>query len=105
MTCTADGFSAWGKDIGGYSSNPTVVAENEEIYHHETGGMAEDGTTVEFSALNDQGYDWWTTDGKLVLEDPEYCASVCLHRGQLDRDAAQSTAPAKLPSVSHSGRC
>ena len=23
MTCTADGFSAWGKDIGGYSSNPT----------------------------------------------------------------------------------
>jgi len=38
--------------------------------------MAEDGTTVEFAALNDHGYDWWTTDGKLVLEDPEYCASV-----------------------------
>ena len=76
MTCTADGFSAWGKDIGGYSSNPNVAAENEEIFHHETGGMAEDGTTVEFAALNDHGYDWWTTDGKLVLEDPEYCASV-----------------------------
>ena len=76
MTCTADGFSAWGKDIGGYSSNPEVAAENEAIYHHETGGMAEDGTTVEFAALNDAGYDWWTTDGKLVLEDPEYCASV-----------------------------
>ena len=76
MTCTADGFSAWGKDIGGYSSNPEVAAENEEIYHHQTGGMAEDGTTVEFAALNDAGYDWWTTDGKLVLEDPEYCASV-----------------------------
>ena len=76
MTCTADGFSAWGKDIGGYSSNPEVAAENEEIYHHQTGGMAEDGTTVEFPALNDAGYDWWTTDGKLVLEDPEYCASV-----------------------------
>ena len=76
MTCTADGFSAWGKDIGGYSSNPSVAAENEEIFHHETGGMAEDGTTVEFAALNDHGYDWWTTDGKLVLEDPEYCASV-----------------------------
>ena len=76
MTCTADGFSAWGKDIGGYSSNPLVAAENEEIYHHQTGGMAEDGTTVEFAALNDHGYDWWTTDGKLVLEDPEYCASV-----------------------------
>lgn len=76
MTCTADGFSAWGKDIGGYSSNPEVAAENEAIYHHETGGMAEDGTTVEFAALNDHGYDWWVGDGKLVLEDPEYCASV-----------------------------
>ena len=76
MTCTADGFSAWGKDIGGYSSNPEVAAENEEIYHHETGGMAEDGTTVEYAALNDHGYDWWTNEGKLVLEDPEYCASV-----------------------------
>ena len=76
MTCTADGFSAWGKDIGGYSSNPAVAAENEEIYHHQTGGMAEDGTTVEFAALNDHGYDWWVGDGKLVLEDPAYCASV-----------------------------
>ena len=76
MTCTADGFSAWGKDIGGYSSNPEVAAENEAIYHHETGGMAEDGTTVEYAALNDHGYDGWTNEGKLVLEDPEYCASV-----------------------------
>ena len=76
MTCTADGFSAWGKDIGGYSSNPEVAAENEAIYHHETGGMAEDGTIVEYAALNDHGYDWWTNEGKLVLEDPEYCASV-----------------------------
>lgn len=76
MTCTTDGFSAWGKDIGGYSSNPTVAAENEEIFHHQTGGMAEDGETVEFAALNDAGYDWWTNEGQLVLEDPEYCASV-----------------------------
>ena len=76
MTCTADGFSAWGKDIGGYSSNPAVAAENEEVFHHKTGGMAEDGTTVEYAALNDHGYDWWTNEGKLVLEDPEYCASV-----------------------------
>ena len=76
MTCTADGFSAWGKDIGGYSSNPEVAAENEAIHHHETGGMAEVGTTVGYAALNDHGYDWWTNEGKLVLEDPEYCASV-----------------------------
>ena len=31
---------------------------------------------VEYAALNDHGYDWWTNEGKLVLEDPEYCASV-----------------------------
>ena len=76
MTCDVNGFSAWGKDIGGYSSNPEVAAENEEMFHHQTGGMAEDGTTVEYAALNDHGYDWWTNEGKLVLEDPEYCASV-----------------------------
>ena len=80
MTCTVDGFSAWGKDIGGYSSNPTVAAENEEVYHHQTGGMAENGT-VAFAALNDAGYDWWVKDGQLVLEDPEYCASVAFTVG------------------------
>ena len=48
----------------------------EAQYGHSTGGMAEDGTTVEFEAKNDRGFDWWTTTGKLVLEDPEYCADV-----------------------------
>ena len=43
--------------------------------------MAEDGVTVQFAAKNDRGYDWWTTDGKLVLEDPEYCASVAFTVG------------------------
>ncbi|MBP0980756.1 MAG: hypothetical protein J5968_01000, partial [Oscillospiraceae bacterium] len=76
MSCTADGFSAWGKDMGGYSANPKVAAENEAKFNHQKGGMAEDGTTVKFAAKNDRGYEWWTTDGKLVLEDPSYCASV-----------------------------
>ncbi|MCI9515116.1 MAG: hypothetical protein HFF61_12415, partial [Oscillospiraceae bacterium] len=76
MTETVDGFSAWGKDMGGYSSNPTVAEGTEAKYGHSKGGMAEDGTTVQFEAKNDRGYQWWTTDGKLVLEDPEYCASV-----------------------------
>ncbi len=80
MTCTVDGFSAWGKDMGGYSANPTVAADNEAKFHHQTGGMAEDGT-VAYAAKNDAGYDWWTTDGKLVLEDPEYCASVAFTVG------------------------
>jgi hypothetical protein len=75
MTCTEDGFSAWGKDMGGYSSNPEVAAAVEETYQHSKGGVNDAGET-EFEAKNDRGYEWWTTEGKLVLEDPKYCASV-----------------------------
>ena len=75
MTCTEDGFSAWGKDMGGYSANPQVATAIETTYNHSKGGYDESGNLV-FDAKNDRGYDWWTTDGELVLEDPEYCASV-----------------------------
>lgn len=75
MTCTEDGFSAWGKDMGGYSANPEVAAATEKTYNHSKGGYDENGENV-FDCKNDRGYDWWTTDGELVLEDPEYCASV-----------------------------
>ena len=75
MTCTVDGFSAWGKDIGGYSSNPTVAKGTEEKFNHSTSG----GT--DFPVLNDKGFDWWKNNGKLVLEDPEYCASVAFTVG------------------------
>jgi len=81
ITCTVDGFSAWGKDMGGYSSNPTVAAGTEEKFGHSHGGMAEDGVTVEYPNKNDRGYDWWTTTGKLVLEDPEYCADAAFTVG------------------------
>ncbi len=81
MTCTVDGFSAWGKDMGGYSSNPVVAEGTEAEYGHSKGGMSEDGTTVEFECKNDRGYDWWTNEGKLVLEDPEYCAEVAFTVG------------------------
>lgn len=79
MTCTEDGFSAWGKDMGGYSSNPTVATATEETRHHSTGGYV-DGVNT-YDAKNDRGYDWWTTTGELVLEDPEYCASVAFTVG------------------------
>ncbi|MCF0111255.1 MAG: hypothetical protein HUJ58_05110 [Erysipelotrichaceae bacterium] len=79
MTCTVDGFSAWGADMGGYSSNPKVLAENEETYHHTTGGVV-DGEVV-FPCKNDRGYEWWLNEGKLVIEDPEYCASVAFTVG------------------------
>lgn len=84
MTEEVDGFSAWGKDIGGYSSNPVLAQANEEKYHHSTGGMKKDGdgnptSEVEFAALNDKGFDWWKS--RLVIEDPEYCASVAFTVG------------------------
>ena len=89
MTCTADGFSAWGKDMGGYSSNPLVAEETENNFHHSTGGMADDGTTVEFAAKNDRGYDWWTTDRQAGSGGSRVLRRRGLHRRQLDRDADQ----------------
>lgn len=80
ITCTVDGFSAWGKDMGGYSSNPTVAAGTEEKYGHSKGGMNEAGE-VEFECKNDRGYDWWVNQGMLVIEDPAYCASVAFTVG------------------------
>lgn len=74
MTCTEDGFSAWGKDMGGYSANPIVATAIEATYNHSKGGYENDVNI--FDSKNDRGYDWWTTTGKLVLEDPEYCSSV-----------------------------
>ena len=79
MTCTEDGFSAWGKDIGGYSSNPLVAEATEATRNHKQGGYV-DGVNT-FECKNARGYAWWTTTGKLVLEDPEYCASVAFTVG------------------------
>lgn len=75
MTTTKDGFAAWGKDMGGYSSNPTI---NQD---HSKDGY--DGETNVFDAKNDRGYEWWTSadGGQLVIEDPEYCASVSFDLG------------------------
>jgi len=80
MTCTQKGFSAWGKDMGGYSANPNVAAETEATYNHSKGGCDESGNVV-YDAKNDRGYDWWVNTGKLVLEDPEYCSSVAFTVG------------------------
>lgn len=75
MTCTEDGYSAWGKDMGSYSYNPEVAAAIETTYGHSRGGCDESGNVV-CDNKNDRGFDWWTTEGNLVMEDPEYCASV-----------------------------
>ena len=80
MTETVEGFSAWGKDLGGYSSNPILAEENEEVYHHMTGGNDENGNEI-YPAMNDRGFDWWVDEGGLVLEDPVYCADVAFTVG------------------------
>lgn len=95
MTCTEDGFSAWGKDMGGYSSNPDVADAIETTYNHSEGGYNEAGE-LEFEAKNDRGYEWWTGEGKLVLEDPEYCASVSFTVGSwIELLTKYSEAPAE----------
>lgn len=75
MTCTEDGYSAWGKDMGSYSYNPEVAKAIETTYDHSHGGCDENGEVV-YESKNDKGFDWWTTDGHLVMEDPQYCSSV-----------------------------
>ena len=79
MVETVDGFSAWGKDMGGYSSNPKLLADNEAKYNHSKGGYV-DGVDT-YPAKNDRGYEWWINQGKLVVEDPEYCAKVAFTVG------------------------
>lgn len=75
MVTTHDGFAAWGKDMGGYSANPACMQD------HSKDGYV-DGVNV-FDAKNDRGYDWWISadGGRLVVEDPTYCASVAFDLG------------------------
>ena len=68
MTTTADGFYPWGKDMGGYAPVPACMQD------HSKDGYV-DGVDT-YPAKNDRGYDWWLNEGKLVVEDPAYCASV-----------------------------
>ncbi len=68
MTTTQDGFKAWGKDMGGYAPVPACMQD------HSKDGYV-DGVDT-YPAKNDRGYDWWINEGKLVVEDPAYAASV-----------------------------
>lgn len=68
ITTTQEGFKAWGKDMGGYAPVPACMQD------HSKDGYV-DGVNT-FEAKNDRGYDWWLNEGKLVVEDPAYCASV-----------------------------
>ena len=75
MTTTHDGFAAWGKDMGGYSANPVCQQD------HSQDGYVDGVNTYE--AKNDRGFEWWTSaeGGRLVVEDPAYCAQVSFDLG------------------------
>ena len=74
MVTEHDGFQPWGKDAGGYCSNPQVQA----TFDHSRDGYV-DNVNV-YPVKNDKGYDWWTstTGGKLVIEDGEYASRVAV---------------------------
>ncbi len=82
LTTKHEGFEAWGKDMGCYSSNPEIDKKNEEIYHHKIGGF-KDGNLL-YAVKNDKGKEWWEDPehGCLVLEDPEYCTKVAFTIGR-----------------------
>ncbi len=75
MTTTNEGFAAWGKDMGGYSANPVCMQD-----HSQDGYV--DGVNT-YDAKNDRGYEWWISadGGRLVVEDPAYCAQVSFDLG------------------------
>lgn len=77
MVTEKEGFNPWGKDMGGYSSNPNI---NQD---HSQGGYV-DGEN-KFPAKNDHGGDWWLTNqagkGRLVIEDPLYSSKVAFTVG------------------------
>ncbi len=70
MTTDKDGYVAWGKDIGSYSSNPSIMQD------HSTDRYVKGVDT--FPVKNDKPFSWWSSDngGRLVIEDPAYCAKV-----------------------------
>jgi len=74
MVTVEDGFHPWGKDMGGYSSNPTI-----RLDHTQDGYV--DGVNT-FPVKNDLGYDWWVGTGNLIIENPVYAASKAFTVGE-----------------------
>jgi len=78
MVTVEEGFHPWGKDMGGYSANPSLRLD------HTRDGFV-DGVDT-FPAKNDRGYDWWVNTGvyggRLIIEDPIYAASVSFTVGE-----------------------
>ncbi len=78
MVTVEAGFHPWGKDMGGYSANPSLRLD------HTQDGFVEGIDT--YPAKNDRGYDWWVSTGvyggRLIIEDPVYASSVAFTVGE-----------------------
>jgi hypothetical protein len=70
MTTDKEGYVAWGKDMGSYCTNPSIMQD------HSKDGYVKGVNT--FAVKNDKPFSWWASDtgGRLVVEDPTYCAKV-----------------------------
>ena len=70
MTTDKEGYVAWGKDMGSYCSNTSIMQD------HSKDGYVNGVDT--FAVKNDKPFTWWTSNdgGRLVVEDPAYCAKV-----------------------------
>lgn len=80
MVTTVEGFHPWGKDVGGYSANPTINQDHtQDGYDRETGELL-------YPAINDKGYEWWigktAGQGRLIVENHEYAAKVSFTVGE-----------------------
>ena len=78
MVTQYEGFYPWGKDMGGYSANPSL-----RLDHTQDGFV--DGIDT-YPVKNDRGYEWWTSTGvyggRLVIEDPVYASQTAFTVGE-----------------------
>ena len=78
MVTQYEGFYPWGKDMGGYSANPSL-----RLDHTQDGFV--DGIDT-YPVKNDRGYEWWTSTGvyggRLVIENPVYASQTAFTVGE-----------------------
>ena len=60
-------------NLGDYLFNIVVPEIEREVVVNGTRKIEKENL---YPCKNDKGYDWWTTQGKLVIEDGEYSSSV-----------------------------
>lgn len=77
LSTTAEGYAAWGKDIGDYPSMPSINIDRTKYGYGElaedyTFTQSNDSTTNVFPCLNDPASSWWEDKADVVIEDPAF---------------------------------